>query len=95
MCVWLIRQTLDPLIRFVALFDENETDERGKQRTNNRTDNEGDGNDNDDDNKASRSFPIPNRFLDSDGNDDVGVTIMTTMIREEDKHGPGDASVTI
>ena len=26
-CVWVIRQTLDPLIRFVALLDENETDE--------------------------------------------------------------------
>ena len=58
-----------------------------------RNDNEGDDDDNNDNNKASRSSPIPNRFLDGDG--DVGVTIVTTMIGEEDKHGPGDASVAI
>ena len=69
-----------------------------KAKNNHRTDNEGgndDGNDDDDNtnnNKASPSFPIPNRFLDGYV---VGVTSMTTVIGEEIKHGPGDASVTV
>ena len=60
-----------------------ERDRRTRKATNNhRTDNEGDDDDDDDDNngnnKASPYFPIPNRFLDGDG--DVGVTSMTTVI---------------
>ena len=60
-----------------------ERDRRTRKATNNhRTDNEGDDegddDDNNGDNKAPRSSPIPNRFLDGDG--DVGVTSMTTVI---------------
>ena len=69
-----------------------------KAKNNHRSDNEGgddddDNNDDNDNNTASRSSPIPNRFLDGDGVGDM--TIMTTVIGEEVKHDPGDASVTI
>ena len=82
------------------LLDENETDEWEKQRDNHRSDNEGDDNNDDDhgnndNNKVSRSSPILNRFLDSDGDGVDYATIMTTGIGEDDEHGPGDASVTI
>ena len=66
-----------------------------KAKNNHRTDNEGDDDDDDDDNngnnKASRSSSIPNRFLDGDGD----MTCIATVIGEEVKHDPGDASVTI
>ena len=68
-----------------------------KAKNNHRTDNEGDDDDNnadhDDDNKSSHSSPIPNRLL--DGHGVVDVIIVTTVIGEEDKHDPGDSSVTI
>ena len=97
-CVCLGDQTdiesVDSICRVVVRKRDRGT---RKAKNNHRTDNEGDDNDDNDDddgnNKASPSSPIPNRFLDGDGDGDV--TSMTTVIGEEDKHGPGDASVTI